>query len=446
MLIYVPKLTNRLGYTLNVIFHNVLHVDFEITTDADTFSQRADAALCYGPHRVSENAVWIKSCDLLFQTTIESQEPHAFVSDGIHALFPVYGRDLDFHFDILAATFYMVSRYEEYLPHHTDIHGRFLACESIAYQEGFLRKPVVDQWAQMIGKKINERFPDIRFQQHRYEHLTTIDIDAAYCYKNKGTFRTLAGFARDLFLRHDAAEFHHRWRVITRKEDDPFDTFDYILNQQARHPGNPVVFFVLLADYGMFDKNISYHNAEFCQLIKHLGDYAKIGIHTSYASFNNPETIETETSRLANITHRNIVRNRSHFLRLQFPETYRVLLHAGIRHDYTMGYAEEPGFRAGISVEFPFYNLERDSEMPLTIHPFSIMETTLKRYKNMPPDEAWEVFKEIMDNVKAVDGTFSCIWHNQNLCDDFGWQGWRKVFEQMLDYSDKLKTRNQTTH
>lgn len=442
MLIYVPKLTNRLGYTLNVVFRNVLRADFEITTDAETFAQRDDAVLCYGPQRVGDRAVWVKSCDLLFQTTIEEQEPHPFVSDGVHALFPVYGRDLDFPFDLLAATFYMVSRYEEYLPHHTDMHGRFVARESIAYQEGFLRTPVVDQWARMIERKINERFPDTHFQRHRYDLLTTIDIDAAYCYKHKGAFRTMAGFVRDLFLRRDTAEVRRRWRVITRREDDPYDTFDYILDQKERHPGNPMVFFVLLADYGMFDKNISYHNDEFCQLIKHLGDYAKIGLHTSYASFNNPDLVETETQRLADITHRNIVRNRSHFLRLQLPETYRTLLHAGIRHDYTMGYAEEPGFRAGISVQFPFYNLERDSEMPLTIHPFSLMEGTLKRYHNMQPEEAWEVYKELMENVKAVDGTFCCIWHNENLCDDFGWQGWRQVFEQMLDYSDELKTRN----
>lgn len=446
MLIYVPQLTNRLGYTLKVIFRHVMKVDFDITTDADTFLQRPDGVLCYSPSRIGEKAVWVKPSGLLFQNSIEEQEPLPFVWEGMHVLYPVYGKGLEIKFDPFSAAFYMLSRYEEYLPHHRDQHGRFLAAESIAYQEGFLEMPVVEQWAERLRKAINERFPEIAIPKRKFDMYASIDIDAAYCYRNKGFFRTLAGIAKDIHNDRNLDRLKRRMKVLARKEQDPFDTFDYILNQNKIHPGYKMVFFVLLGDYGVYDKSISHHSNEFQELIKHLGDYAKIGIHTSYAAFDEPDRIEMERSRLEQITNRNIVRNRSHFLRLQLPATYRLMERNGIRHDYTMGYAETPGYRAGISVQYPFFNLERDSEMEITVHPFCVMEATLKRYLSLSPEEGLERMKRLMDNTAAVGGCFCSIWHNENLCEDFGWQGWRHVFDEMYNHADRLKADNDTEH
>ena len=119
--------------------------------------------------------------------------------------------------------------------------------------------------------------------------------------------------------------------------------------------------------------------------------------------------------------------------RLQLPRSYRILQHAGLRHDYTMGYADAIGFRAGISVPYPFYDLERDMETELTIHPFCVMDTTMQKYLKLSPEEAVEAYRRLIADIKTVDGTFCCIIHNQNLCELFGWKGWRTVYEQMLD-------------
>jgi hypothetical protein len=126
LLIHVPKLTNRLGYTLKVVFNHLLKAEYSITTDEEYFLKWDDAKLSYGPKRLGDS-VFIKNHPLLFQTTIEEQEPHAECRDGQWMLYPVYGRDMDFDFDPLAATFFMVTRYEEYLPHREDEHGRFNA-------------------------------------------------------------------------------------------------------------------------------------------------------------------------------------------------------------------------------------------------------------------------------------------------------------------------------
>lgn len=434
LLIHVPKLTNRLGYTLKVIFNHVLHADYSITTDEQYFLQWGDAKLSYGQKRLGDS-LFIKSHPLLFETTIEDQEPHAECRKGQWILYPVYGRNLDFDFDPFAASFFMVTRYEEYLPHREDEHGRFFSEDSLATQEGFLDQPVVDQWARIIRQKIEERYPDCKLPHQSYRFVQTVDIDAAWGYLHKGTFRTVMGAARDLFSRHQPDEVARRLRVLLHREPDPFDSFDYILEMQKKALGSHLLFFALLADYGTYDKPASYLSPHFRQLLQHLGDYAKVGIHPGYTTLDRPQIIDKEIKRLESILHRPTVRSRFHFLRLKLPRSYRILQHAGIREDYTMGYADVVGFRAGITVPYPFYDLERDHENELLIHPFCVMDTTLKKYLKLTPKEGLKEYKRLIDRVREVDGTFCCIIHNQNLNELDGWAGWREVYEEMIEYA-----------
>ena len=434
LLVHVPKLTNRLGYTLNVVFKHILHIDFSITTSEEDFMHFDGARMCYGDKRLGDS-LFVKNCDLLLQTSIIDQEPRPFCHDGQWRMFPVYGRDLDFDFDLLAATFYMVSRYEEYLPHREDEHGRFMSADSIAYEAGFLHIPVVDQWACMLRDGLSERFADDNFSNASYRFIQTVDIDAAWCYQHKGFFRTVTGFLRDALWRRDWTEVRRRWRVITGREDDPFDTFDYIIDLNNRTRDAYLIFFSLLADYDQYDKPASFHNVNHRNLLQHLDDHAKMGIHPGYGSLENPAAVETEIQRLEDILHRTIVRARYHFLRLRLPDSYRILEHAGIRHDYTMGYADAIGFRAGVSVPYPFYDLESDSESQLTVHPFCVMDTTMQKYLKLTPDEAIVRYRELIDEVRRVDGDYCCIVHNQNLSELFGWAGWRQVYEQMIEYA-----------
>ena len=162
LLIHVPRLTNRLGYTLNVLFESLLKIDFQITTDEQLFERHIGPRLCYGANPIGD-APFIKAHELLFETTIEEQTPRHFIHQGIHILFPVYGKGLELPFDPLAAIFYMASRYEEYLPHYSDLHGRFVAKDSLAFKEGFIETPVIDQWALIVRDLITKHYPDANF-------------------------------------------------------------------------------------------------------------------------------------------------------------------------------------------------------------------------------------------------------------------------------------------
>ena len=444
LLIYVPKLTNRVGYTLNVVMRDILKTDFAITTDAEVFDSHEGARLCYAPQPVfcaKDNTgglpyPYIKATRLLLETSIEEQNPHCFEYEGTKVLFPVFGQHTALPFDPLASIFYMLSRYEEYLPHHRDEHGRFLVTESIAYQHGFLQTAVVDRWAMMVREVVLQHYPDTVFGTRTYTFVQTVDIDAAYCYLHKGVFRTTLGILRDGIRRRDPQEVKRRIRVLRKLETDPYDTFDYILEQSqrlARH--SKLLFFALMGDYGIYDKPASFHNNDFRQLLQHLGDYAKIGVHGSYYSADEPERLGREIERLADILHRPIVRNRYHFLRFTLPTGYHNLVRNGIAHDYSMGYPELPGFRCGTCTIVPFFDLNSNQEYDLMLHPFMAMDTTFQKYMELTPEQAIEQYHALIDEVRTLGGTFSCIFHNQNLCEDFGWEGWRKVYEDVIEFA-----------
>ncbi|MBR1850183.1 MAG: polysaccharide deacetylase family protein [Bacteroidales bacterium] len=438
LLVYTPKITNRLFYTLNVVLHTILRVDFSMTTDRQLFAQHSGTKLSYASEPVADEP-FFKACRLLFETAISDQEPRPFDVGGTTALFPVYGRDIALPYDPFAASFYLLSRYEEYLPHREDEHGRYLSAENLAVRHGFVNQASVDRWAIAVRDVIAARYPDFEFPERKFNAVVTVDIDAAYNFLHKGVFRTVTGLARDMIHR-DFDQVSHRLRVLRHREPDPFDTFDYIIDTLAPHRDVPLVFFALMADYGMFDKPIAHTNTYFRQLLQHLGDFAKVGIHPSYYSPNNTALIATETRRLSDTLHRSIVRSRFHFLRQRLPASYQALLSAGIKHDYSMGFADITGFRAGTGTPFPFFDLESDCQTELTLHPFCVMDTTLQKYLALGPEQAMTQNAALIDELRAVGGTFSCIVHNQNLAELYGWQGWRRVFEQMCNDLDSHPT------
>jgi hypothetical protein len=130
--------------------------------------------------------------------------------------------------------------------------------------------------------------------------------------------------------------------------------------------------------------------------------------------------------------HRPITKSRQHFLTLSLPHTYTNLLEEGITDDYTMGYASMLGFRASICSAYTFYNLEAEQTTALLIHPFALMEATLRHYMDIPVHQALGLMLPIIDEVKAVDGKLMALWHNDSFSELAPWEGWSGLYEEML--------------
>ncbi len=432
LLIYTHKITKRVSYIFKLIFEQVLGVEYELTSTPDKFLASKGPKFSYATDAFGRE-LFFQSSDLLFKTGIEGQDLDVFTWEKIKAFFPVYAKNSALPFDMFAASFFLVTRYEEYLPYMRDRFGRFDAPESISSQNQFLRKPVVNIWAYKLRDILKEHFPELEFKKRKYRFISTIDIDSAYAYKYKGTVRTIGGILSAM-TRFDFSQIIERLMVITGFQKDPFDTYSFQLQIQKKYEIE-TIYFILLGNYGKFDKNIPVNSRHFQVLIKSLADYAEVGIHPSYDSNENYAQLKTEIKRLSKILNREITKSRQHFLRLNFPETYRNLINLGITDDYTMGYAAQPGFRAGICDPFYFYDLDLETETNLIVHSFQFMEGTLKDYLYKNREQSLEIIKLLIDEVKAVDGTFMSLWHNESLSNAGAWKGWHEIYTETVRYA-----------
>jgi hypothetical protein len=429
ILVFSMKLTHRLRYIFRLMLRDLLEWEVSFTTEIEEYNAHAGPKLNYSNKNL-EGGLAVMPATLLFAIGFEEQEPAVAVIDDLHCLYPTHSRS-GIPFDPFAASFFMVSRYEEYLPHISDTHSRFEAKDTLAFRSGFLRKPVVNLWAERVRKAMIGLYPELPPQKRKYHFINTIDVDNAYAFKEKGVMRTLGGFGRAL-MRFDFKSVSERFRVLYGSATDPYDTYEYMLAIQKKHKLDTIVFW-LLADYGHNDKNVPVTSRRFQSLIKSVADYAKVGIHPSYGSNTQHEKLAVEIGRLAEITRREITRSRQHFLKLTMPDTYRRLVELGITDDHTMGFASEIGFRAGICTPYYHYDLDQEQPTLLRVHPFAVMDGTLNEYMQITPDEAKTAVKELIDEVKAVNGTFIHLWHNETLNDRGKWAGWRSVYESIIE-------------
>lgn len=428
LLIYTPQITPRHKYIFKLFFNEIYKVDFKITTDAESFQEFDGVKLNYSNKQFA-NEIFIESYGLIEEKGINQQEINVkFEHDS--PIFFQSQSDATMSFDVFSASFYLVSRYEEYLPFVKDVHQRFQAENALAYKHEFLQKPVVNIWARMLIEKIKQQHPKFAIITPKYHFISTIDIDNAYFYLEKGFVRSFAGFLRSIFSL-DFTAVKQRMDVLLGKEKDPYDTYDMQLKLQKAN-NLEVIYFILLADYGLNDKNIPFTKRKFQLLIKRLADFASIGVHPSYGSNTDYKKLPKEISRLEGITKREVTKSRQHFLKLTLPETYNHLSDLGIKDDYTMGYASALGFRASICSSFTFYNLDSESVLPLKVHPFAVMDATLLYYLNLSPQVSLIKIKQLVNEVQAVNGTFISLWHNDTFSNFKQWKGWQSVYEEMI--------------
>jgi hypothetical protein len=329
----------------------------------------------------------------------------------------------------------MISRYEEYLPHKPDYHGRFDAGSSLAKKYDFLELPVVDLWVLNLRDRLAGKYPELDLSPGTFKFQPTSDIDLPFAILHRGILRKLGANIRSSLKRNGESEM--RRAVLSGEVKDPYDTFDEIGRIHSVRGLKPIIFF-LTSGYGKYDKSISPQNETFRELVGQTMKFGSPAIHPSYRSAGKPAILQKEIQTLSYITGVDIQVSRQHYLKFNLPESYRQYMEAGIRKEYSMGFASHSGFRAGTSKPFHFYDLERETETPLKVTPFQVMDRTLKDYMKLSPISAVEKIRKLVDAVRSVNGTFVSIWHNDAFSDKGEWEGWKVVYLEMLNHIQQV--------
>ena len=428
MLFYRDKNSPRLEYMLDLFSNEIFNEPFRKTSDKSAFIDYSGTKLNYSERRLSEQEFYIQPHQLLFESSIGEQTIKRFDSSGKPAFFKTAG---DFPFDIFAAAFYLVSRYEEYLSFEPDKYGRFPHEASLAFRESFLEMPLINYWLEDFKHALHLRFPDLVFRLKDFKFIPSYDIDMAYSYKYKGLKRNLGGLCRSL-IKGEWVYLLDRWDVLFNKKKDPFDSYEWLDSLHLYCRTRAYYFFLLAKKQTGADKNISPDKPEMQSLITyHAGGYT-VGIHPSWQSGDEEAVLMEEVDLLTEITGAPVKYSRQHYLRMNLPQTYRRLIDVGIEKDFSLGYGGSNGFRASIASSFYWYDLKAEKKTSLMLFPFCFMDATAFYEKRLNPHSA---FTELMDyyrRIKQVNGLMVTIWHNQFFGTDPLFAGWKEVYEVFL--------------
>ncbi|MBI1306005.1 MAG: hypothetical protein GC181_05265 [Bacteroidetes bacterium] len=425
ILFYSDQKTPRLEYILH-LFGELSGAQTNLTDSVETFNNHLGAKISYSNNL--EAPITLAPSSLLFEDKIEFRD----ILKGS----PWYGLptllfETENFFDPLAMSFYLVSRYEEYGNFTPDAHNRFPAESSCLVKTGLIQKPLVNLWLNRLADLIKDRYPETDFKPRRFEFLSTIDIDQAWKFKNKGVLRWLKGLAKEIKDR-DWVCAKERFQILFGKGEDPFFNFEW-QNRIHEYFAVRVQYFFQVGDYGQFDKNIRYTNHSFRKLIREMNDKHSVGIHPSYQSNSYPEKIASELKRLQDIIGAKIKVSRQHYLIHTFPETYQRLLDIGITEDHTMGYSTHSGFRAGIAAPFHFFDLTKNVSTELILVPFCLMDITPMHYDQLVLQGAKNKIDDLIWEVQQVGGLMATLWHNESISEDGRWKGWREMYEYLLE-------------
>jgi hypothetical protein len=328
--------------------------------------------------------------------------------------------------DVLGTVFFLISRYEEMVTPVQDVHGRFPAEKSLAYQEGFLDRPLVDEYVELLWWLLTQQWPQLERKRRRYRLLLSHDVDTPYLVVGRSPLEVAAGAAADVALGrgiHSAAgRLQNALRVYREGEDaDPYNTFSFIMSTSEEHSVESAFYFITRRLLGRLDGTCRLQSPRILDLIREIHDRGhEVGVHPGYSTYRDSEEIATDFRLLREQCDRLGVRQelwggRQHYLRWKNPTTWVAWEQAGLDYDSTVGYARDVGFRCGTCREFPVYDLVHRRPLKLRERPLIVMECALSYARPRPSDECFRRVAELVARCRQFRGNFTLLWHNNNL-------------------------------
>jgi hypothetical protein len=427
MILYCAHNTSRLQYIIDFFSKELFDAPVLITTDRTEFDKTAGPKINYSATH-DQDAFSIRPVALLFESGITPQPITCFLHNGRKAFFPTEG---DLPFDIFSAAFYLLSRYEEYLPHTLDSYGRFAHTNSIAWREDFLDLPLVNYWLRDLRDALARKYPQLVFRYQDFKFIPTYDIDSAYAFLHKGWLRNLGGALRALITGQGKA-LHQRIATLRGKQQDPFDAYEWLDSLHLYCRLRPYYFFLVAARQKGVDKNLPTSSRAFQQLITYHANGYRLGIHPSWQSGDDEKSLREERQWLEIISGQTITRSRQHYIRFTLPQSYRRLITHGIDQDFSMGYGTVNGFRASVASSFYWYDLEEEKQTTLRLFPFCFMDANSYFEQGYNAGQAREELMRYYHHVRKVNGLMVTIWHNNFLGTDPMFAGWREAYRIFL--------------
>lgn len=332
------------------------------------------------------------------------------------------------HYDILGLTYWMLTRVEEIGRRDLDEHGRFPAVNSHAFRNGYLRRPIVDEWLHLLSQVTVRQWPSISLPQRKPRLLVSCDVDHPFAV-SRSPRQVLKRVVGDLVKRKSLKA---AVKTLTASLDfsenadkkDPYiRNINWMMdvNEQA---GNTIAFFFLAGGSHVLDGRYTLSEPRIEKLLTSIADRGhEVGFHGSYTSFDNPIVFGSEArSFLRTLEKVGIaaqqIGGRQHYLRWKTPQTHSLWDQNGFNYDSTLGYADRLGFRCGTCIEYTAFNPVNQSRTRLRERPLVVMECTAisNTYEDLGySEQCIEAMLQLKRTCFAIGGDFTLLWHNSSF-------------------------------
>ena len=330
--------------------------------------------------------------------------------------------------DIAGSSFFLLTRYEEMVNPERDSHRRFPARASLAWQEGFLDRPIVHEYLEILWWGMKRLWPGLARKSRKFRILPSHDVDQPFGVYGASSGKLWKNMAGDLLYRKSPSLLWRRTKsVLAVRRGNPRadlnQTFDWIMEQSERH--GLVSAFYFFGGHTDRDVDGVYELGDplLVELLRRIHRRGhEIGLHPSYHTFRDGEQLKREYASLrqaaqaAGIDQKEYG-GRQHYLRWEAPATWQIWADAGLAYDSTLGYPDHAGFRCGTCREFPVYDACARKVLPLRERPLIVMECTLleRQYMNMDRDAAADYMQMLKRRCQKYQGDFTLLWHNDRL-------------------------------
>lgn len=326
---------------------------------------------------------------------------------------------IDCGLDLFASSFFLLTRWEEAVLTARDGHERFPASASLAGRCGFLHRPVVNEYLEMLWNMLVYLGIQQPRRERRFRLVLTHDVDFLYLWRSpQEMLRTLAG---DVLKRRDlkrAAETVKRIAGMwLGNEKDPYDTFDWLMEVSERYDVQSR-FYWMSGGVSEHDNFFRIEEERAVRLLREMQQRGhEIGFHPSYGSYRDAKQWKAERDALERVAGARVTEGRQHYLRFAVPQTWQIWEDAGMKADSTLYFAEQAGFRTGVCHEHPLFNVQTREMLELRELPLTAMELTFldPKYNESPNERIFDEIIALADQCRKYHGDFVLLWHNSSL-------------------------------
>lgn len=423
IVIYTKEVTNRLKYVIDFIFKDYFGIPYRVTTINDFLPNEHIIGYGLKPNQ----GLFLEANNLLFETNIKQQ----FIDFGdwkdLKVFFTVNQGNLPF--DIFSAIFYLLSRYEEYLPFQSDEHGRFPSHLNILVKNQIEKTPIVELWLLAFKEVLLDNFKDIYFKKQTFSFLSTIDVDHMFSYKGKSFLINFGGLIKR------PKEALNRIKVLNGLLNDPFDHFDWLNKTNVKFNIKPI-YFLLLSSKGGLNSQTNINSNAFKSKIKELlSQDVDFGLHSSYSFLENKNYLN-EINNFKSIILKSPTKTRQHFLRISFPKYFQQLIYLGIFEDYSIGFSDRNGFRSGVSKPHYFFDLISNTSTNLVLFPFCIADHVDRFYLKRNIEIIQNEYLLMFQMLKKINGNAIVLFHNDTFLND----DWKYIYKQIFEIINKIES------